>query len=146
MRFFWLFDPRRKGIAGASDLSLSNPRPFLAEPRQRAVIFAESRATPTVQKKEELGKRQMKKRSCMNAVHAETPQQIFPLSSTSIIQRDGFSVSFVKVPVRCPPSTSTSPTCRFYTCVLRLSKANIPKRSSPGTLGTLGTLSKRMVH
>lgn len=67
-----------RGTAGASDLNLSNPRPFLAEPRQRAVIFAESRATPTVQKKEELGKRKMEKRRCMNAVHAETPSRSFP--------------------------------------------------------------------
>lgn len=67
-----------RGTAGASDLNLSNPRPFLAEPRQRAVILAESRATPTVQKKEELGKRKMEKRRCMNAVHAETPSRSFP--------------------------------------------------------------------
>ena len=66
--------------------------------------------------------------SCRN------PQQIFPLSAVSIIQRGGSTASFVKV--RYPPSAGTSPTRRFYTCVMRLSKANVPKRS----IIPLGTL------
>jgi len=138
VRFFWLFEPRRKEDCRGIRFEPIQPPSLSRRATATSRYFAENRATPTVQKRKELGKRKNEKAKMYELSSCGNPSRSFPLSavSTSIIQRGGSTASFVKV--RYPPSTGTSPTRRFYTCVMRLSKANVPKRSLP--LGPLGTL------